>query len=178
MRQDWFSIASSVVRRDAARVPEVLGCFTDRGVLVTGAAPGVCLTMLAEDPRRWEEGLRGAAAWLARLHSLSMGPGGTAEDQLNGLFRLARRATRAAAKHAVTSELMVGLIEEVAARAGSLPGALVYHWSYSILSTLFRLLELGHAKWEKRLKFYSAEFDDVPRRADSLRRLATVEAVP
>jgi hypothetical protein len=44
----------------------------------------------------------------------------------------------------------------------------MYYWSYSILSTMLRILELDHKKWERRLEFYLAEFEDVPRRASTL----------
>jgi hypothetical protein len=240
------------------RVPEPLGCFAEWGVVVIRAAPGRCMTSLAEHPERWEEGLRAAAGWLARLHSLTVDSEATGEDQLQGLFRLAQRATGAAARHPSVADLLVALIEELAARAAGVaesgsraqthgryhaghvfitpetvtvidldrasvadpakdlgeflhrvrtharraglgdvaaerttlafldeyaargvfvPGALAYYWSYSILSTLLRVLELDHAKWEKRLQFYRAQFDSVPQRAHALGQLAAAEAV-
>jgi hypothetical protein len=48
------------------------------------------------------------------------------------------------------------------------PSGLSLYWSYSILSTMLRLLEVDHEKWEKRVEFYRAEFADVPRRVGTL----------
>jgi hypothetical protein len=230
------------------RVAEPLGCFADWGVLLMRAVPGDRLATLAGRPGSWEEGLRAAAGWLARLHALSMdlGPG---EDISRGVVRLARRAASAAARHPELEGLLGRLIEELAERARSaagsrsqapthgryharhvfvtsgsvavidldriavadpaidvgeflhrlralarrarlgedateraaiafleeyaahanvVPSNLVYYWSYSILFTLLHVVEQHHAKWEKRLGFYRAEFEDVPQRASIL----------
>jgi hypothetical protein len=234
------------------RVPEPLGCFADWGVLLMGAAPGHRLPTLAAQPGAWEEGLRGAARWLARLHAVSVDLGGPRQDITQGVFRLARRAARAAAQQPGVEGLLVRLIEELAERAESVarsqsqaqthgryhaghvfvapetvtvvdldrvaladpavdvgeflhrvraqarrarlsedaadraaltfleeyvahahavPGGLAYYWSYSVLSKLLRVVELDQAKWEKRLQFYRAEFDSIPRRVGTLRQL-------
>ncbi len=235
------------------RVAEPLGCFADWGVLLMRAAPGHRLSTLAARPGPWEQGLRAAAGWLARLHALSVELGGTREDITQGVFRLAQRAARAAAQRPDLESVLVRLIEELAERARGIkgsrpraqthgryhvrhvfvapeaatvidldrvaladpamdvgeflhrlrararrarlgddeveraalafleeyaahahavPGGLVYYWSYSILSTLLRVVELDHEKWEKRLAFYRAEFEDVPQRASTLTQLA------
>jgi hypothetical protein len=240
------------------RVPEPLACFSDWGVLVLRAAPGHCMTSLAADPERWEAGLRSAGGWLARLHSLSVDSGSGADDRVQAVFRLAGRAARAAARHPGNADVLVRLIEQLAARAadaprslsrtqthgryhaahvflapetvtvidldrasladpakdlgeflhrlrmharrtrmgdvaaeratlafvegyaawaGAVPGALAYYWSYSVLATLLHVLDSEHAKWERRLEFYRAEFDGVPRRAEALGRLAAGEAI-
>lgn len=242
----------------AHRVPEPLACFAEWGVLVTRAAPGRCITTLAAHPERWDGGLRAAAGWLARLHSLPAGAGVISDDRVRALSFLAVRATEAAATHPSVGDLLLRLVEELGGRAAGLgaapsssqthgrfhaehvfvapetvtvvdldraspgdpakdlgeflhrvraqawrarqsevavqratlaflaeyvaharvlPDAVVYYWSYSILFTLLRLLERGHAKWEQRLEFYRAEFDDVPRRADTLVRLAAAQAL-
>jgi hypothetical protein len=234
-------------------VAEPLACFADWGVVVTRAATGHRLTKLAGRPEAWEDGLRAAAGWLARLHAvpLELGP---CEDMAQGVFRLTRRAARAAAHHPELERLLVCLIEELAVRArrvgesrpqaqthgryhaghvfvapesvtvidldragladpakdvgeflhrlraqtmeaglgedaaeraslafleeyaaqadSVVPGGLVYHWSYSILATLLRLLEVDREGWQRRLEFYRAEFEDVPRCAVTLSGLA------
>jgi Phosphotransferase enzyme family len=233
------------------RVAEPLGCFAHWGVLVMRSVPGQPLRTLTSQPAPWEEGLRAAAGWLARLHTLSV-DAGPAEDIPEGLFRIARKAARAGAHHPELEGLLAGLIEELAERARSVagsrsqaqthgryqaghvivapdsvavvdldrvaladpakdvgeflhrlraqarrgrladdaaeratlvfleeyvihahavPGGLVYYWSQSILSSLLRVVELGQAKWEKRLEFYRAEFEGVPRRASALSEL-------
>jgi hypothetical protein len=80
------------------RVPEALGCFPDRGVLLMSAVPGHRLATLAGRAGQWEAGLRAAAGWLARLHGSSVELD-SKEDITQGAFRLARRAARAAARH-------------------------------------------------------------------------------
>jgi hypothetical protein len=231
------------------RVPEPLGCFANWSVLLMRVVPGDRLVTLAARPGPWEEGLRAAAGWLAKLHALSVDLGGPREDITHGVFRLARRAARAGAQHPELKGLLVRLIEELAERARTVagsgsqaqthgryhaghvfvapdsvavidldrvaladpaldvgeflhrlraqarrarlgddaaeraalafleeyaahahavPGGLVYYWSYSVLSSLLRVVELDRARWEKRLEFYRAEFEDVPRRADTL----------
>jgi aminoglycoside phosphotransferase len=233
------------------RVAEPLGCFADWGVLVTCAVPGQQLRTLAGQPAPWEEGLRAAARWLARLHTLSVEIG-PEEDIPEGLLRVARNAARAGAHHPELEPVLAPLIEELAERAGSVAGSrshapthgryhaghvfvapdsvavvdldrvaladpakdvgefihrlraqtqrarlgadaaeratlafvdeyalhahavparLAYYWSQSILATLLRVVEVGRAKWEKRLEFYRAEFEGVPRRASALSEL-------
>ena len=107
----------------AHRVPEPLGCFIDHGVLLMGIAPGVRLATLATDSGPWFEGLRAAAGWLARLHAVSLDLGAPQEDIAQGVFRLARRATRAGARHPEAQGLIVGLFEELAHRARDLSGS-------------------------------------------------------
>jgi hypothetical protein len=103
------------------RVAEPLGCFPDWGVLVMRVAPGHRLTRLAAQPTAWEEGFRAAAGWLAQLHASSGGLG-PREDVAYGVFRLARRAARAGARHPDLEGLLVGLIEELAERARRVGG--------------------------------------------------------
>jgi aminoglycoside phosphotransferase len=233
-------------------VAEPLACFADWGVVVTRAATGHRLTKLVGRPGAWEDGLRAAARWLARLHTVSvkLGP---RDDMVEGVFRLTRRAARAGAHHPELERLLVPLIEELAVRArrvhGSrpqaqthgryhaghvfvapesvtvidldragladpakdvgeflhrlraqameaglgddaaeratlafleeyaahaepVPGGLVYYWSYSILATLLRLVELDREEGDRRLEFYRTEFEEVPRRTGALVRLA------
>lgn len=88
------------------------------------------------------------------------------------LHRLRARARRARLAEDDAERAMLAFLEEYVAHAHAVPAGLVYYWSYSILSTLFRLLELDRAKWEKRLEFYRAEFEDIPQRASTLTRLA------
>ena len=232
------------------RVPEPLGCFADWGVLLMRAAPGDRLPDLATQPGAWEDGLRAAGAWLARLHARPVGRG-TRADTVQDVLRLAQRAAGAAARHPELERVLVRAIADLAERARSMdgvsmqshthgryharhvfvapqsvtvidldraaladpakdlgeflhrlraqarrarlgdeaaeratlafleeyaahacvPGALVYYWSHSILSTLLRVVALDRAKWEKRVEFYRAEFDDVPRRAGTLLEL-------
>jgi phosphotransferase family enzyme len=230
------------------RVAEPLGCFADWGVLVTRVAPGHRLPELVARPGQWEDGLRAAAGWLARLHALplELGP---REDIARGVFRLAQRAATAGARHPELEGLLVRVIEKLAERArsvdgsrtqtqthgryharhvfvapavvtvidldriaradpardvgeflhrlraqtrrdrlggdaveratlaflekyaahaGAVPRGLVYYWSHSILSTLLRVVELDHAKWERRVDFYRAEFEAVPELAARL----------
>jgi aminoglycoside phosphotransferase (APT) family kinase protein len=104
------------------RVAEPLACFPDWRVLVMRAAPGHHLTALAAQPTAWEEGLRAAAGWLAQLHASSVGMG-PREDMAHGVFRLARRAARAGARHPELEGLLIGLIEELAERASGVPGS-------------------------------------------------------
>jgi hypothetical protein len=235
------------------RVPEPLGCFADRGILVMRSAAGDRLSTIVDRPARWEEGLGAAGRWLAQLHALStdLGP---RDDVTRGTLRLARRAAIAGARHPELEALLVRLIAELERRAttvtgpeswtqthgryharhvfmssgavtvidldrvavadpakdigeflhrlsahsrrarlgdeaatraahmflegyatlaDAIPGGLNYYWSYSILSTLLRLLELKRKKWERRLEFHRAEFEAVPLRARSLSELSS-----
>jgi hypothetical protein len=253
------------------RVPEPLGYYADWGVLVMRPAPGLRLSTLVERPGPWEEGLRAAGNWLARLHAVSADPEPREDVTRETLrlarraaiagahhperetLRLARRAAIAGAHHPELEPLLVGLIDELERRASkvagpeswtqthgryharhvfvasdavtvidldrvavtdpakdlgeflhrlrahsrrarlgdeaadgaahaflegyatdapAIPGGLIYYWSYSILSTLLRLLELERNKWERRLEFYRAEFEAVPLRARALGRLS------
>jgi len=104
------------------RVAEPLGCFADWGVLLVRAAPGDRLRTLAALPGPWEEGLRAGAGWLAQLHASSVGLG-PREDMAQGVFRLARRAASAGARHPELEGLLVRLIEELAVRARSSAGS-------------------------------------------------------
>jgi hypothetical protein len=48
------------------------------------------------------------------------------------------------------------------------PSGLAYYWSYSVLWTLLGLTfkdRPDRPGWEKRMEFFQAEFDDVPRLA-------------
>ena len=100
------------------RVAEPLGCFAEWGVFVMRVAAGDRLSALAERTGPWKQGLRAAAGWVARLHAspVSLGP---REDLAQGVFRLARRAARAAAHHPELEGVLVRLIEELAERARS-----------------------------------------------------------
>jgi Phosphotransferase enzyme family len=105
-------------RGSACRVPEPLACFADWGVVVTRAAPGRCVTS-AMRRAEWQAGLRAGAAWLARLHSVTAGVPAPCEDPAQEVFRLARRVPRAAARHPELAELLVVLLDELAARAAA-----------------------------------------------------------
>ena len=234
------------------RVPEPLGCFPDWGVVLMRPARGHCLPTVVARPAAWEDGLRRAARWLAQLHAVSADLAGPREDVAQGVFRLARRAARAAGQRPSVETLLVRLIEELAERARSVaasslmvpthgryhpghvfvaphsvtvidldraaladpardvgeflhhlraearrarlsdeaadraalafveeyaahadtvPSGVAYFWSYSVLSKLLRVVELDHERWEKRLKFYRAEFEAVPMRARALSEL-------
>jgi hypothetical protein len=72
------------------------------------------------------------------------------------------------------------LLEQVAAHTAGIAAAhglgadVREHWAGGRRT----VLECGHAKWERRLEFYRAEFDAVPRRTEALRRLAAAGAAP
>jgi Phosphotransferase enzyme family len=102
------------------RVSEPVACRPDLGVLLVRPAAGERLPMLAERSEAWENGLLAAAGWLARLHSTRVGGHTRPRDLTQGVFRLARRAARAAAQHPELSSLLVELIETLAARAEDL----------------------------------------------------------
>jgi hypothetical protein len=100
------------------QVPEPLGWFPDRGVLVMPAATGDRLPTLADRPGRWEEGLGAAGRWLARLHALPTGLGPRV-DLTEGKRRLAGRAAVARARH---PDLVHRLIAELEQRAVTVAG--------------------------------------------------------
>jgi hypothetical protein len=95
-----------------------------------------------------------------------------AKDVGEFLHRLRAQAMRKGLGGDAAERATATFLDEYAAHAHTVLGGLMYYWSYSILSTLFRLLELNHEKWERRLEFYRAEFEDVPGRASTLSGLA------
>ena len=104
------------------RVTEPLGYLPEHRVLLMRTAPGEPLEALeGRDPERWEEGVRDAARWLARLHAAPtrLGP---SEDIAPGVFRLVRRVARTTARHPDTEGLTVRLMDELARRAGTVNG--------------------------------------------------------
>jgi hypothetical protein len=84
------------------------------------------------------------------------------------LHRLRALARRARLGDDAAERATLVFLEGYAAHARALPGGLAYYWSYSTLSTLLHVVELHQAKWEKRLQFYRAEFEDVPQRVGTL----------
>ena len=95
-----------------------------------------------------------------------------AKDVGEFLHRLRAQARWARLGEDAADRAALAFLAEYAARAHAVPAGLVYYWSYSVLSTLLRLLELDRARWEKRLKFFRAEFEDLPQRASTLTGLA------
>jgi hypothetical protein len=91
-----------------------------------------------------------------------------AKDVGEFLHRLRTQGRPARLDDAAAMRAALVFIQGYTATAGAVPDGLLYHWSYSILSGLLRLLQLGDAKWEQRLAFYRAEFADVPRRVRAL----------
>lgn len=121
------------------RVAEPLAFFPERGVLILRAAPGDSVSALrARGWADWERGLRGAAAWLARLHASPL-PFGPAEETAAGVFRMARRVAKAAARRPELEAQLVGLIEELAGRGSGGSGRRVpthgrYHSGHVFLA--------------------------------------------
>jgi hypothetical protein len=84
------------------------------------------------------------------------------------LHRVRMPGMRARLGHDLAERAPGVFLDGYNAHAHGVPGSLLYYWSYSILSTLFRLLELDHEKWEKRLETYRAELADIPQRVGAL----------
>jgi Phosphotransferase enzyme family len=83
--------------RSHYRVPEPVAYLDEHGVLLLRPSPGDCLAGLeTHDREAFEDGVTRAARWLVALHAspLRPGPGG---NFASDLFRLARRAAKAAA---------------------------------------------------------------------------------
>jgi hypothetical protein len=97
------------------RVPEPLAYLPDHGVLLLRAAPGEQLTEGSL------EGVRRAARWLAALHASGVDLDAS-EDAAQGVLRLARRATTAAASRPELREVFCGLLEVLAERYGRTVG--------------------------------------------------------
>jgi aminoglycoside phosphotransferase (APT) family kinase protein len=91
-----------------------------------------------------------------------------AKDLGEFLHRLRAQSRRARLGDEAANRAAHAFLEGYATHTHAIPHGLVYYWSYSILSTLLRLLELKRSKWERRLEFYQAEFEAVPLRARSL----------
>ena len=98
------------------RVPEPLACFAELGVLLMSPAEGDRLPTLAGSDGRWEDGLRAAGAWLARLHLLPADVG-SRYDSTGASVRLARRAARACAQRPDAAPLVIRLLDELADRS-------------------------------------------------------------
>jgi hypothetical protein len=94
-----------------------------------------------------------------------------AKDVGEFLHRLRAQARRARLGDHNAERAALVFLEEYAIHARGVPDGLAYYWSYSILSTVLRIVELDRARWEKRLEFYRAEFENVPRRTGTLRAL-------
>ncbi|MBI4499371.1 MAG: phosphotransferase [Chloroflexi bacterium] len=105
------------------RVAEPLAYLPIYQVLVMREAPGQSLaTLMDADEAAGLEGMRAAARWLAALHRapVRIGP---SEDIGQGVFRLARRLAKAAARHPETEGMLIEMIEALADRAAALvPG--------------------------------------------------------
>jgi aminoglycoside phosphotransferase (APT) family kinase protein len=100
----------------AYRVPEPVAYLPQERVILMGAAPGECLRELATgDWTAWEEGLRGAARWLAALHASShaLGP---PDDSTRRALHLARRVAETAARRPDLEGALGRLLNELAAR--------------------------------------------------------------
>ena len=97
------------------RVPEPLAYLPDHGVLLLRAAAGEQLTAGSLD------GVRRAARWLAALHASGVDLDAS-EDAAQGVLRLARRATTAAASRPELREVFRGLLEILAERYGRSAG--------------------------------------------------------
>jgi aminoglycoside phosphotransferase (APT) family kinase protein len=95
-----------------------------------------------------------------------------AKDVGEFLHRLRARAMEPDVGAAAAEQATLAFLEEYATRTHAVPRGLVYYWSYSILATLLRLVEFDCDEWETGLEFFRAEFEDVPRRAGALSRLA------
>jgi hypothetical protein len=87
------------------------------------------------------------------------------------LHRLRAQARRDRLGNDAADRATLAFLEEYAARVPAVARSLVYYWSYSILSTLLRVVELNRPRWETRLAFYRAEFEKVPVRASSFSAL-------
>ncbi|MFQ5857949.1 MAG: phosphotransferase family protein [Anaerolineae bacterium] len=104
------------------RVSEPLGYLPEHGVLLMRAAEGECLLALqAHGWETWKEGLRGAARWLAALHASPVRQG-PPEDVGQGVFRLARRIAKTAARKPEAEKLLICLVKDLAGRAAAIAG--------------------------------------------------------
>jgi aminoglycoside phosphotransferase (APT) family kinase protein len=79
------------------------------------------LGLQGRDWATWEEGLRGAARWLTVLHASPMRQG-QPEDLGQGVFRLARRIAKAAARNPDLEKLLIRLVKDLAKRAEAITG--------------------------------------------------------
>jgi aminoglycoside phosphotransferase (APT) family kinase protein len=99
------------------RVPEPIAYLPDERVILLGVAPGERLRELAPGDRSaWEQALRGAARWLAALHSAPhrLGP---PDDAARRALHLARRVAQTAARRPELERLLARLLEDLATRS-------------------------------------------------------------
>jgi hypothetical protein len=112
----WGLLGRCFDATSAMRVPALIACFPATGVLLMRRADGVPLPTLVDRPADWDDGVRGAGRWLARLHQLE--PRGApllAHEAI--VERLARRVGRAAARRPESAALLTELLAGVLARS-------------------------------------------------------------
>lgn len=103
------------------RVPEPIAYLAEHGVVLMRAAPGGPLCSVEQrDRQAFEEGLRGAARWLAALHAspLRLGP---RQEVAHEVARLARRAATATACRPDLERAFRRAMEELDARRPAHP---------------------------------------------------------
>lgn len=111
------------------RVPEPLRYLPARRVLLMEAAPGECLlSLVSGSPEISADGMRGAARWLADLHTSPVRVG-SPDNDARILYSVTRRFVRAAARHPYLEARLIALVSELERRgdafAGSGPAAVV-----------------------------------------------------
>jgi hypothetical protein len=98
--------------------------------------------------------------------------GDPAKDLGEFLHRLRAQSRRARLGDEDASRAEHAFVDGYVTDGGVIPDGLVYFWSYSILSTLLRVVELNPRKWQRRVEFYRAEFEAIPSRVGSIGELS------
>jgi hypothetical protein len=88
-----------------------------------------------------------------------------AKDVGEFLHRLCATKMRARFGGATSERAASAFTQEYASRAGALPRGLPFWWSYSILSSLVRVIDLQRKGWDDHLAFYLREFRAIPLRS-------------